>query len=336
MVNNFTIKCLIFMCFLALPFKSAYSASYSTTGSIDFGIVMQNAIPSIIPVTTDGQRDEAGTHGVYRAENPTVSNIITFKTSGNILRGEQIQIRNGDSTGDITIDGCTFSFSNISTPTNTATMTNSSSSYNFNFSLTLTVSNFCTPKTYSGNFDIAYRVSDCWLGGLFGGCDNYGEYQYLPFNYSFKIEEPLGAEEIQALNFGAIMPILDGAGTVTIAPEDESVSVTGDIKYFYSGYSRGIYQVYGIGNRMINITMPNNVTIYNISENNGDSMIVNNFKVSSTYAYTQTTDGAKVEIPLNDLSFDNYSNFFVGATLNVGAGVSAGTYRGEYTILLSY
>ena len=65
-------------------------------------------------------------------------------------------------------------------------------------------------------------------------------------------------------------------------------------------------------------------------------MIVDNFKVSSTFAYTQTADGAKVEIPLNDVSFDSFSNFFVGATLHVGAGVSEGTYRGEYTILLSY
>ncbi len=334
MKRNLIINLLFLFGFILLPIKYVNSADYTTTGSIDFGVIMQNAIPSIIPVTSDGLRDESGTYGVYRAQNPSVSNTITFTTTGNIIVGERIIITNNMNTEEFNIDGCSHSFSNVSTQNNNFFM--SSSSYSLPFSLTLTISNFCTPdKNYTGQFYIQYRTQTCILGGLLGCYDNEGINE-VPFQYSFRIEEPLGADEIEALNFGAIMPIFDGAGTVTIAPEDESVTVTGDIKYLYSGYSRGIYQIYGIGNRMVNITMPDSVIITNVSNDSGDTMVVNNFRVSSTYNYTQTNDGAKVEIPLNDLSFDNYSNFFVGATLNVGAGVSEGQYRGEYTIYLSY
>ncbi len=332
MVNNFFVKCLLFVCFLVLPFKSANSAEYTTTGSVDFGVIMQNSLPSVIPVTSNGQRDEAGTQGVYKAQNPTVSNVLKFTSSGwGGIYNDKIRFPTNQTSGTITDGGCTFEISNLNPNENEIFM--SDNAHDFYFSLTLSISNFCTPDvTYSGTFNVTYEVTSCLFGAI---CGSYTSYT-IPFQYSFKIEEPLGADEIQPLNFGAIMPILDGTGTVTIAPEDESVSVTGDIKYFYSGYSRGIYQIYGIGNRMVNITMPSSVTISNITENNGDTMIVDNFKVSSTFAYTQTSDGAKVEIPLNDVSFDSFSNFFVGATLHVGAGVSAGTYRGEYTILLSY
>lgn len=328
---NFIINLLFLFGFILTPLKYAISADYTTTGTIDFGIIMQNAIPSIIPVTADGQRDESGTTGVYRAQNPTVSNTITFTTNGNVLVGERIIITNNMSTEVINIDGCSHSFSNVSTQNNNFFM--SSSTYNLPFSLTLTISNFCTPdKTYTGQFYIQYSTQTCILGGLLGCYDNEGINE-VPFQYSFKIEEPLGAEEISPLDFGAIMPIMDSAGTVTISPEDESVNVMGDLKYLYSGYSRGIYQIYGVGNRMVNITMPESVTITNET---GDTMLVNNFRVSSTFNYSQTATGAKVEIPLEDLSYDNFSNFFVGATLNVGANQSEGVYRGEYIIYLSY
>lgn len=326
------INLLFFIVFTLIPNRYVFSADYAANGSIDFGIIMQNSLPSVIPVTAEGQRDEAGTQGVYKAQDPTVSNIINFTTTGNWVVGEKIKIATNQQTEILDIDGCSHQFSNITTSNNEFAMT--SSSYNLPFSLTLSLNNYCpSDKTYSGTFTVQYQTADCFLT-IF--CGSYGDPQYVPFHYSFKIEDPLGADEIQPLNFGTIMPILDGTGTVTIAPEDEAITVTGDIKYFYSGYSRGIYQIYGIGNRMVNITMPSSVNIYNITENNGDTMVVDNFKVSSTFAYTQTADGAKVEIPLNDVSFDSFSNFFVGATLHVGSGVSAGTYRGEYTILLSY
>ena len=180
---------MLFVCFLALPFKSVNSADYTANGAIDFGIIMQNSLPSVIPVTADGQRDEAGTQGVYKAQNPTVSNIINFTTTGNWVVGEKIRIATNQQTEVLDIDGCSHQFSNITTSNNEFAMT--SSSYNLPFSLTLSLNNYCpSDKSYSGTFNVQYQTAECFLT-IF--CGSYGDPKYVPFQYSFKIEIPTPA-----------------------------------------------------------------------------------------------------------------------------------------------
>lgn len=309
---------LILLFFITFPIRNVFSANYTAGGEFNFNVIMQNKSTSYITVGTDGLISSYD--GIFRPQTPTVTNKINFTTSGwGSIFNERIRFDENQSTGDITINGCTFEFSKITPSANDVYV--SSNTYDFYFTVTLTLKNQCSPNTYSGSFNLDYQTRSCIFGSW---CPNDYATATTPvvFSYSFTIEEPLAVEETQSLHFGSILP---GSGGVVTIDTDNGLSWNGVTIFDNTSGKSGIFRVMGIGGRQVNITLPSSTTTLYNDEGSSYTMNVTNLNLStSTVVLPDVSDTEAIEY------------FSVGGTLTVGANQQPGSYAGTYTVQVSY
>jgi hypothetical protein len=133
------------------------------------------------------------------------------------------------------------------------------------------------------------------------------------------ILSPLSVIKRADLDFGTL--VVSGAGTAVVDPVSGSESVTGPILPAGGVAHAAKFTATGSRNAVALIRLPKNPI--NVTRVGGTETM-------TVTAWTQ--DGAtNRRIPATD-TFD----FFVGATLNVGAAQAEGTYTGSFTVTVQY
>jgi hypothetical protein len=133
------------------------------------------------------------------------------------------------------------------------------------------------------------------------------------------ILSPLSVIKRADLDFGTL--VVSGAGTAVIDPIANSEAVTGPIVPAGTTAHAAKFTATGSKNAIALIRLPKNpIDVTRVGGT--EKMTVTNW----------TQDGAtNRRIPLTD-TFD----FWVGATLNVGANQAEGTYTGTFTVTVQY
>ena len=129
---------------------------------------------------------------------------------------------------------------------------------------------------------------------------------------------PISVSEAAALSFGNIAPS-GTSGTVTVTTAGARTS-TGGVSELGGTVTAGEFDVVGSGSATYGIVLPADGTVTLTGA--GDPMPVNGF-VHSLDGSTPTLSGGN-------------GSFTVGATLEVGAGQTEGTYTGSYTVTVNY
>ena len=141
------------------------------------------------------------------------------------------------------------------------------------------------------------------------------------------ILRPLSFFRVNDLDFGDI--VASGtAGTVRLAP-DGTRTRTGGATLAGNGGEPARFAGLGTPNRQVNISLGSN-TIWITGP--GPRMRVRDFEIGSTPTAILSTTPTRFTIAS---ALGNY-NFPVGATLEVGANQTPGTYSGTFTITLNY
>ena len=138
---------------------------------------------------------------------------------------------------------------------------------------------------------------------------------------------PLSFFKVNDLDFGSIIAS-GSAGTVRLAP-DGTRTRTGGATLAGNGGEPASFAGLGTPNRQVNISLGSN-TIWITGP--GPRMRVRDFEIGSTPTAILSTTPTRFTIAS---ALGNY-NFPVGATLEVGANQTPGTYSGTFTITLNY
>ena len=137
-------------------------------------------------------------------------------------------------------------------------------------------------------------------------------------NASAKIITPIALAKTADLNFGNIAAS-SAVGTVIITPQGGRSATGGVTPSAIGTPTRAAYNATGENNATYNITLPTTVVI---TDENSQTMTVNNFKSTPTPTGTFSGSGAQT--------------IEVGATLNVGANQASGSYQGNYNVTIAY
>lgn len=143
-----------------------------------------------------------------------------------------------------------------------------------------------------------------------------------------EIMAPLTLTADVALEFGKLAVSASTGGTVVLTPAAvTTVSSTGGVSLM-SGTTRtsGKYTVGGTASYVYTITVPANGTV-TISDGASHSMAVSNFQFTSIASPTGTG---------GTLTAGGTDNFYVGATLTVGAAQAVGKYTGSFNVSVNY
>lgn len=142
------------------------------------------------------------------------------------------------------------------------------------------------------------------------------------------VVRPLEFIFVENLNFGRVIRGTT-AGTVTIAP-DGSRTKTGGVTLIGSGFQASRFAGMGTNNQLVDISLGANQIFVT---GPGTRMRVHSFLLGSTptaVILTSTPRRFRINSPTGIF------NFPVGATLDVGANQTPGTYTGTWTITLNY
>lgn len=136
------------------------------------------------------------------------------------------------------------------------------------------------------------------------------------------VASTLSITAASALGFGSFVPDTTAA-TVVIAPQSANFrSRTGNISLLSSGAGApSTVSLSGSPNMSFSVNLPTNPVT--LSGPSASTMTMTNF-TSSLGAVKGTLDGGGL------------SSFLVGATLNVGASQTAGSYTGSFSVTVSY
>jgi Domain of unknown function (DUF4402) len=141
------------------------------------------------------------------------------------------------------------------------------------------------------------------------------------------IVRPLEFIRVENLNFGRVIRA-STAGTVTIAPNGTRTK-TGGVILTGSGFQAAAFAGMGTNNQRVDISLGANQIFIT---GPGAPMRVHSFVIGSTPTANLTTTPLRFRIN----SATGIFNFPVGATLDVGANQTPGTYTGTWTITLNY
>ena len=141
------------------------------------------------------------------------------------------------------------------------------------------------------------------------------------------VVRPLEFIKVENLDFGKVIRATT-AGTVTIAP-DGTRTKTGNVILIGTGFQPAKFAGMGTNNQRVDISIgPANV----FATGPGAPMRVRTFIMGSTPTAVLTTTPQRFRIN----SATGIFTFPVGATLEVGANQTPGTYNGNWTITLNY
>jgi hypothetical protein len=144
------------------------------------------------------------------------------------------------------------------------------------------------------------------------------------------VVRPLTLVKITDLDFGNIIAGTT-AGTVTVSAINGTRTRTGGtILPLDVGQPASFAGMGARGQRVSLRVSANTVTLTRVGGT--QTMTMNTFTINSSPATTLTTTPRNFTIAAPTGVF----NFNVGATLNVGANQTAGTYRGQFTVTLIY
>lgn len=128
---------------------------------------------------------------------------------------------------------------------------------------------------------------------------------------------------LREMNFGHFAASADGSGTVTISPNDDSVTFTGPVVLFSSkNVRRARFRIDGEKKTYVIVSLPSSITIQ--SSTSGTTMTVDNFTMDQTNPIYLGNNGRKT---VN-----------IGATLRIGNNQSAGSYtiNNNFTFVVDY
>lgn len=135
---------------------------------------------------------------------------------------------------------------------------------------------------------------------------------------------PLGANEVDTLDFGNVAGVVGSTSTVTVT--NAGVFSVGGGAYHETGTgSQGTFDVYGDTGLTYSVSVPGNGVVSIDDAGAGVPMPVNNFSSSVT------TGGV-----IDGTTPDGAADFGVGAELTIGDGQLNGTYTGTYTVTVNY
>lgn len=141
------------------------------------------------------------------------------------------------------------------------------------------------------------------------------------------IVRPLEFIRVENLDFGRVIRG-STAGTVTIAP-DGTRTKTGGVTLIGTGWQPARFAGMGTNNQRVDVSI-GSASIFVTGP--GAPMRVRTFVLGSTPTAVLTTTPQRFRIN----SPTGIFNFPVGATLEVGANQTPGTYTGTWTITLNY
>ena len=141
------------------------------------------------------------------------------------------------------------------------------------------------------------------------------------------IVRPLEFIRVENIEFGSVIRATT-AGTVTIAPNGTRTK-TGNVILIGSGFQPAKFAGMGSNNQNVDISI-GATSIF--ASGPGLPMRVRNFVIGSTPTAVLTTTAQRFRIT----SATGIFTFPVGATLEVGANQTPGTYTGNWTITLNY
>jgi hypothetical protein len=141
------------------------------------------------------------------------------------------------------------------------------------------------------------------------------------------IVRPLEFIKVENLDFGKVIRA-STAGTVSIAP-DGTRTKTGNVILIGTGFQPARFAGMGTNNQRVDISL-GTASIFVTGP--GAPMRVHTFVMGSTPTAILTTTPQRFRIN----SATGIFNFPVGATLDVGANQTPGTYNGTWTITLNY
>ena len=141
------------------------------------------------------------------------------------------------------------------------------------------------------------------------------------------VVRPLEFIRVENLDFGKVIRATT-AGTVTVAP-DGTRTKTGNVILIGTGFQHAKFAGMGTNNQRVDISL-GSASIFVLGP--GAPMRVRNFVMGSTPTAILTTTPQRFRIN----SATGVFAFPVGATLEVGANQTPGTYNGTWNITLNY
>ena len=298
--------------------SNAIALTQSTgTPEIDFGSFAQLQENASIVLPSSGSTTQVGiSNYIGSPEAATVTYVV--QTGLDFGRYESATLST-PSDSVITTDKCIITLTNYDLSSTSVTVYREGNwlslptSATVNYGATLNISGFCEAREYNGTFTIPYTSKNC---ALLGSCSDNTDADPISISWKVTIWDRIGATETQSLDFGSMMtPQADAK--VIMSPSGVR-SRDGYIWIDPSNAGRpGSFEVVSSGNRAFYVEFPNSATL----SGSGGTMVVDNFTVNDGELST-SSDGTAV--------------FNVGATLNVPANISAGTYTGEYNVRVYY
>lgn len=343
----------IIISLFAVCTSSIVDAATVSSGSFDFGVLMQNNSTSTITISNGTYTKYSG---IYNPPNLKISNKIDFTTtisSTAVGSFEKFNIPcNQSFTKDyggckvileaVTADGCGVNkfLARGDNRCNVPTV------HSFYFDLNLRIEGYCKASNtpYEGQFTLNYEYYECKLttshqaSCLFGGsfkeswgndnCSQSASPPALTIGYSLKISEPVDVVEVTKMNFGTIISTsspqsvtLNTDGTYTASNGSNVITGGHPAKFFISG----------VGGSHIYVTFPSSIILRIPGNSGGPTMEVSEIQA-------KTTDGAPIvsgdfiKLGGTEANRDSMKYFYIGGKLNINANQQDGSYHGEYEV----
>jgi hypothetical protein len=163
------------------------------------------------------------------------------------------------------------------------------------------------------------------MGSLAASMPAYAEQETA--DAQIAVVRPLEFIRVENLDFGRVIRS-STAGTVTIAP-DGTRTKTGGVTLIGTGFQAAEFAGMGTNNQRVDVSLGAN--FINVT-GPGAPMRVHTFVIGSTPTAILTTTPRRFRIN----SPTGIFIFPVGATLDVGANQTPGTYTGTWSITLNY
>ena len=300
-----------FIVFISLAIFFDVSATRAATASVaqtfNFGSFVQTSPNASL--TIDYNANVTSISGLSTSSIPLAGSIL-YVSEATFANADVLNVLQASDTS-LTATDCSILISNITPSSTTATMGREGNwlgyptSHQVYFGASVTISGFCKEGTYTGTISVPYTSTH----------EHLNDTTNIPV--SITINDKISIIQKQDLNFGTMMaPSSDS--TITLAYNGTKSTTGGVYLLNNSSFTNGIFTIEGQSGRTVNMSLPKEILIYN---NNGNSLIVNNFSSDTGVSFV-----------LNSNTID--AN--IGATLHIPAHADVGDYTGTYTVLVSY
>lgn len=239
---------------------------------------------------------------------------ITLPFTGTSGGGENFNLGYTGITTSLLGGGCTITVEDLTFDQSSFNLHQGVEDVQIHMGATLTINGLCTEGDYQGNLSIPYT-----------GCEKANQKKCISGQYSDNITVPvhvrlstiLSVKNTQDMNFGTVL-MPSQSSTITVSPLGSYTSL-GNLHFEKTDITPGRFEVTGLSNRVVNITLPGSTVLLN--ENN-TSMTVDSFTSNPTGTLNLNTSGSGI--------------IDVGATLHLNAGQQPGSYSGTYQVIVSY